>query len=121
MAKIDALRGRDKPKDAYDIVWLVESWPGGPAAAAASFAQRPAYHRPEVTASLDSIRDAFAAADRIGARSYARFVATDARDEPQLERRAVGAIAEFIAALPDPTFRLVEMAGWRSDRPTTND
>ncbi|MGH9918075.1 MAG: hypothetical protein ACRD6W_04280, partial [Nitrososphaerales archaeon] len=27
MAKIDALRGRDKPKDAYDIVWLVESWP----------------------------------------------------------------------------------------------
>ena len=65
------------------------------------FAQRPAYHRPEVTVALDSIRDAFAATDRIGARSYARFVATDIRDEPQLERRAVGAIAEFIAALPD--------------------
>jgi hypothetical protein len=101
MAKIDALRGRDKPKDAYDIVWLIESWPGGPAVAAASFAQRPAYRRPEVAVALDLIRDAFAATDRIGARSYARFVATDVRDEPQLERRAVGAIAEFIAALPE--------------------
>lgn len=100
-AKIDALRGRDKPKDAYDMVWLIESWPGGPAAAAAAFAKRPAYHRPEVAAALESISGAFAATDRIGARSYARFVATDARDEPQLERRAVGAVAEFIAALPD--------------------
>jgi hypothetical protein len=101
MAKIDVLRGRDKPKDAYDIVWLIESWPGGPAAAATSFAQRTAYRRPEVAVALDSIRDAYAATDRIGARSYARFVATDVRDAPQLERRAVGAVAEFIAALPD--------------------
>lgn len=101
MAKIDALLGRDKPKDAYDMVWLIESWPGGPAAAAAAFAKRPAYHRPEVAAALESISGTFAATDRIGARSYARFVATDARDEPQLERRAVGAVAEFIAALPD--------------------
>lgn len=102
MAKVDALRGRDKPKDAYDIVWLIESWPGGPSSAAVSFAQRPAYRRPEVAGALNAIGDAFAATDRIGARSYARFVATDVRDEPQLQRRAVGAIAEFTAALPDP-------------------
>lgn len=99
-AKIDALIGRDKPKDAYDIVWLIESWPGGPAVAAQSFAERPAFRRPEVAAALDAISDAFAAVDRIGARSYARFLADDAREEPQLERRAVGAIAEFDAALP---------------------
>ena len=99
MAKMDALRGRDKPKDAYDIVWLIESWPGGPAAAAESFAQRPAFHRPEVVAALQAIGESFAATDRIGPRSYARFLAIDPREEPQLERRAVGAIAEFIAAL----------------------
>lgn len=98
-AKTDALRGRDKPKDAYDIVWLIESWPGGPAAAAASFTQRPAFDRPGVSAALRAIGDAFATTDCIGARSYARFLATDAREEPQLERRAVGAIAEFITAL----------------------
>ena len=28
-AKADALRRRDKNKDAYDVVWLIESWPGG--------------------------------------------------------------------------------------------
>ncbi|MDA8355484.1 MAG: hypothetical protein M0Z95_04105 [Actinomycetota bacterium] len=99
-AKIDALRGRDKPKDAYDIVWLIESWPGGPSGAAESFAQRPAFSRPEVVAALHAICDAFADTDRIGARSYARFLAADPREEPQLERRAVGAIAEFTAALP---------------------
>lgn len=101
VAKIDALRGRDKAKDAYDIVWLIESWPGGPAAAAAVFSQRPAYRRPEVAVALGLLGDAFAAMDRIGARSYARFVAIDVRDEPQLERRAVAAVAEFIGALPD--------------------
>jgi len=99
-AKIDALRGRDKPKDAYDIVWLIESWPGGPAAAAQSFAQRPTFQRPELAGALEAIGDAFAATDRIGPRSYARFLGNDAREEPQLERRAVGAITEFISALP---------------------
>ena len=29
-AKAAALQGRDKPKDAYDIVWLLEAWPGAP-------------------------------------------------------------------------------------------
>jgi hypothetical protein len=28
-SKADALHRRDKNKDAYDIVWLLESWPGG--------------------------------------------------------------------------------------------
>jgi len=102
-AKNDALHGRDKPKDAYDIVWLIESWPGGPAAAAASFAQRPAYHRPEVAAALQAFSASFATRECIGPRSYARFLATDTREEAQLERRAVGAISEFIAALPSST------------------
>jgi hypothetical protein len=103
MAKNDALHGRDKPKDAYDIVWLIESWPGGPAAAATSFAQRPAYYRPEVAAALQAISASFATRESIGPRSYARFLATDTREETQLERPAVGAISEFMAALPIST------------------
>lgn len=103
VAKSQALVGanaRDKPKDAYDIVWLIESWPGGPASAAADFAGRPGFASPEVRPALDGIRDAFGDTDRVGARSYARFVATSADEEPQLERRAVGAIREFFEALP---------------------
>ena len=98
VAKVDALRGRDKPKDAYDIVWLIESWPGGPASAAAAFATRSAYRKPEVTVALDALANAFSTPEDIGPRSYARFLATNPREEPQLARRAVGAMAEFAAA-----------------------
>ncbi len=102
VAKSQALLGttaRDKPKDAYDIVWLIESWPGGPSAAARAFSERPAFGRPDVASALSAIQDAFASTDRVGCRSYARFVAASTAEEAQLERRALGAISEFFAAL----------------------
>jgi hypothetical protein len=99
-AKAKALDIRDKRKDAYDIVWLIESWPGGPAAAARAFSERPAFSCAEVERALHSIGDAFASTDHVGARSYARFVAGSPAEELQLERRAVGAIREFFDALP---------------------
>ena len=45
VAKVAALTGRDKPKDAYDIVWLLEAWEGGPAGAASSMMASSAYER----------------------------------------------------------------------------
>jgi len=103
VGKSQALVGataRDKPKDSYDIVWLIESWPGGARGAAADFAQRPAFARPEVGTALEAIADAFVSTGRIGPRSYARFVAAAPEDQPLLERRAVGAVREFLDALP---------------------
>jgi hypothetical protein len=100
VAKNNALRLRDKPKDAYDIVWLIESWPGGPAAAAETFSRRPVFHRPEVAVALEEISASFATRENIGPRSYARFLAKDVEEEAQLERRAIGAVSEFLAALP---------------------
>jgi hypothetical protein len=100
VAKTDALHRRDKPKDAYDLVWLIECWPGGPAAAAAAFAVRPAYATRQVADAMKQIRTAFADNRAIGARSYARFLDNDSGEQARLERRAVGAVAEFLAALP---------------------
>lgn len=103
VAKSQALVGpsaRDKPKDAYDIVWLIESWPGGPSAAAATFAGRECFAGHEVALALDGIREAFSGTDRVGVRSYARFVAGSRDEQAQLERRAIGAVAEFLEALP---------------------
>lgn len=103
VAKSQALVGpsaRDKPKDAYDIVWLIESWPGGPSAAAAAFSERAGFVSREVAPALDGIGDAFSDTDRVGPRSYARFVAGTREEEAQLERRAVGAVGEFLRALP---------------------
>lgn len=100
VAKANALTNRDKPKDAYDIVWLIESWQGGPAAAADAFAARPAYANSAVTRGLEEIAKAFSEPSMHGSRSYARFSSRDVAEEAQLELRAVGAVAEFMNALP---------------------
>lgn len=96
VAKLDALTQRDKAKDAYDIVWLIENWPGGPAAAAGSFAQRSAFSR-ETLASLQRLGELFFDTNQVGPASYARFLSSD---NPDLDRRqAVGAVSEFVVAL----------------------
>lgn len=99
VAKTQALHERDKPKDAYDIVWLIESWPGGPAAAAAAFRERAVFDRPEVTETFARLRAAFSATDAIGPRSFGRFLGSGTDEQARLERRAVGAFAEFFGAL----------------------
>lgn len=100
VAKADALTKRDKPKDAYDIVWLIESWQGGPAAAADAFAARPAYTNPAVIRGLQEIAKAFSEPSTHGSRSYAQFSSRNVAEDAQLELRAVGAVAEFMRALP---------------------
>lgn len=99
VAKTQALLKRDKPKDAYDLVWLIESWPGGPAAAASSFAAREAFRASETASAIADLDGAFASPDAIGPRSYARFLASSVDEEPGLELRAVGAMNEFLGAL----------------------
>ncbi len=99
VAKTQALLKRDKRKDAYDIVWLIESWSEGPDAAAKAFAARPAFSAPETRTALDNLRAAFADIEAIGPRSYARFLAVDPNEEAALERRAVGAIHEFFTTI----------------------
>lgn len=63
---------------------------------------RPHFSDHGVVTALDAIRGAFADTKQIGARSYARFMDNDARRQAQFERRAVGAVAEFLTALPPP-------------------
>jgi hypothetical protein len=46
------------------------------------------------------IAESFLDTGCIGSRGYARFVAASVPEDAQAERRAVGAIAEFMAALP---------------------
>ncbi len=97
-----ALTGRDKPKDAYDIVWIIENWPGGPAAAAQVIHTNPAYRLPTASAAFDSLFAEFATPERAGPNSYATFLAPTGapRDERQrLARQAAGAVRELRTAL----------------------
>lgn len=102
VAKSGALVGRDKPKDAYDIVWLVENFEGGPQGVAVAIATSPAHGRPEVAVALDRLFDEFSAPDRLGPSSYVRFMADDsmgADDRQRLARQAAGALAELRRSL----------------------
>lgn len=102
IAKIGALTERDKPKDAYDIVWLLESWPGGPAAAAKVARNSPAYWRDDARRAFHRRAREFADPARVGPKSYARFMAgpqTSTDDIARVERQASGAVLAFTAAL----------------------
>jgi hypothetical protein len=101
-AKADALRRRNKNKDAYDIVWLVESWPGGqaglaPVIRASAIFGDPVFHR-----YLDILKQEFEDIDSAGARKYARFMSGAGMDPDQLARRAVGAIRALLDELKMP-------------------
>jgi hypothetical protein len=96
-AKADALRRRNKNKDAYDVVWISECWPGGQPALAAEIKKSSIY--PDLTASLDILREEFASIDAAGAVKYGRFMATDSETQDAAARRAVGAIRTLLAAL----------------------
>jgi len=105
VAKTAALIGRDKPKDAYDIVWLLENWPGGAEGAAATVSDSSLMERRDVTKSLQRLRTEFSETDRLGPASYVRFMAsgTTLTDERlRLARQAMGAVSEFAGALQIP-------------------
>ena len=102
-AKTAALYGRSKPKDAYDIVWIVENWPDGPAAAAATISASTLYGTSEVTRELSRLFAAFAAPEQFGSVGYATFLSgleADRNTRMRYARQAVGALRELRRNLP---------------------
>lgn len=91
-AKVDALRQRNKNKDAYDIVWIIESWPQGQAGLAPVIRNSAIFSEPDFQAALVALKQEFESLDSAGARKYARFFGDEGADMDQLARRAAGAI-----------------------------
>jgi hypothetical protein len=99
-AKADALRRRTKNKDAYDTVWMAESWPGGqPALAEEIYRGGRLLGDAEFQQALEILRQEFATIDSAGAIKYARFMADDGTSPDALARRAVGAISRLLVEL----------------------
>ena len=98
-SKVDALRGRDKNKDAYDIVWILECWPGGQPAIARTIVASAVFD--ELGPTLTALREEFATIDSAGAVKYGRFMARDTAAVDLASQRAVGAIAAFLGAMDD--------------------
>lgn len=97
--KADAVMRRDKPKDAYDIVWLLTAL--GPDEAAKTVAASKLLggpHRPAVIQELELlIADQFRDIDSIGPRSYATFLEASPGDRER--RHAVATVSAFGVAL----------------------
>lgn len=98
-SKADALRGRNKNKDAYDVVWIVESWPDGQAGMASEIRQGGLLEDSDFQAALEVLREEFRTIDSAGAVKYARFGSLENAGADALARRAVGAIRALLAEL----------------------
>ncbi len=96
--KADAYLDRRKPKDAYDLVYVLRWWQGGPEAAAAAVAASPVASDPFVVSAIFRVLGDFAEPDRAGAVDYASLAASagtaaevaQARNEAVLVVRQLG-------------------------------
>ncbi len=95
MMKAQALGGRRKPKDAWDITYCLRHHPGGVVQLADEF--RPWMVRPLVQEGLALLRNAFASPQHLGPRGAAIF--EEPQDEESLEITARDAYERMAALL----------------------
>ena len=95
--KVDAISGRSKNKDPYDLVWLLDAWSGGAEGAAEEVRRSRIWGRAELSAALSRLERQFASIDDAGPRQYAEFMAGPDRDLDA--RHAVASIAAFLRHL----------------------
>jgi hypothetical protein len=100
-------RGAVKYKDAYDIVFTLGNWPGGPAGAAAAAAKSPVIGREVVRDALAKLDGHFEHAGMDAPGHYSKFLFDEAVDDDQEEERlrleAVAVVRGFFDALAGPT------------------
>jgi len=92
-----AIEERDKDKDSYDIVWILNAFAGGPEGAVAAMAKSPVLGSDEVKAAVGFLRKNFQSIDHRGPAQYARFQTSEGTDEERvaLRRYAHGTLQEF--------------------------
>jgi predicted nucleotidyltransferase len=99
--KADAYLDRRKPKDAYDLIYVLRWWQGGPGAAAAALVASPVAGEPFVTSAISRVLGDFAASDRAGAVDYAslRASAGTASEIASARNEAVLVVRQFAETL----------------------
>jgi hypothetical protein len=104
--KADAIMRRDKPKDAYDVVWLLDAL--GPDAAAERVASSPLLAGDLAAEVLGQLRrlihDQFSDLASVGPGQYGRFLEADPGNAER--QHAVGTLAAFSTALADCAVQL---------------
>ena len=96
--KIRAFQDRHHSKDAYDLVFTLFNYPGGPAEAGRAAASSPIATEPQVLHALAELDERFASPGQDGPSAYAQFVAGTDGEEEALRRRqeAVVTVRAFL-------------------------
>lgn len=96
--KAYALANRLKEKDAYDIVFCLRNWPGGPGAVADRL--RPHLGEPEVGPAVDILAEKFRSVEDLGPRAVVSFEAPADLDEQAFRARdALERVQELLKLL----------------------
>jgi hypothetical protein len=96
-----AARHREKDKDPFDLVWVLNRWPGGPEAAAKAACESKVASAPDVAEALTLLAQDFQSPRHEGCVRYARFQVGRDADVPEDERMgharyAHGTVAAFL-------------------------
>ena len=92
-----ACRGREKPKDAFDLYYVLRNWENGPADVAARLQQWA--DAAAVTRAVEILQSDFADVARTGPRRVARFLHME--DDEMLLAQVVALVADFVEAVRD--------------------
>jgi len=100
-----ALTEREKDKDAYDLVWTLTAFDGGPVGAATAAKVSPVRDQPLIATAIGKLGEHFGAVESIGPARYARFFLgvtrdVDARDRMRRDAHAV--VQRFLTAWSSP-------------------
>jgi hypothetical protein len=101
--KAFAVDERDKAKDSYDIVWILNAYKDGPRAAVDDIAKSPAISHADVPVALNHLRRHFRTPEHRGPSQYAIFelINEDEDERARLRRFAYGTVAEFLGRWDD--------------------
>ena len=99
--KIFAFQDRHTNKDAYDLVFTLLNYEGGPRAAGVAAQGSPVADHPQVVEAMSLLEERFSGADQDGPSAYAAFLAgsDDPEERARLRQQAVATVREYLRGL----------------------
>jgi hypothetical protein len=97
--KITAFQDRHANKDAYDLIFTLRNWPGGPDAAGRAAAGSPVAAEEITSGALTLLGERFADIDQDGPTAYAAFTAAGGAAPDQMRQEAVAVARRFLRGL----------------------
>jgi len=96
--KAFAIDERNKSKDSYDLVWILNAYKEGPSSCVEAIALSPVINHPDVPVAINHLRSHFQTPEHRGPSQYAIFemTTTDEDERARLRRFAHGTLAEFL-------------------------